>query len=620
MRNGARRRTAGLVALCCVAAGCGTSATVVAGAQRLEVPDPAPGTVNVALLRFDLDVGTPVPVLHRANGYRPPKTAVFVAGVAPDPTLPNGYVGLVAVADFKGAGQQGQRRTKAAVSATQEFSIEFAGDAAYARNEVASYEGLGKHGNWTVSWYSAPGSPQQVAQDGSRLLDEIASQLQGSASPALLAALAGQPAPPVSAAGPGAAPEENPIPSGVVRGSLFAGAVAGAIAGSRATAGSGSFAGSGSLAAGSGAPSPLASWAQALLFPSTATGPAGTVPGESQGSTPSGTPPDQPPGSPSPTPGMPTPTPTPTPSPSPTPTPTRPPGPVVTATVVTVDRGPGAAEPGTVVNVSTSCPSGAAMTGGGAIAASPSGENVSHGLVLVDAMPAGASGSASSFWGVGATAASGAVADAVTEDFVVCLVDLVNGSLTNVVVSATAPGPSATTPVVTATATCPSGTVLVGGGGGVQAPAGAVPSVTLTASFPSTPRGSVLTSGGPSSWSAVGVAGPGASGATTSASALCIAPGTIAASQIVSAAGPVPPAATRPALVIASCPAGSLLLSGGFAIDGASPTEAHVRGSYPSDASGFPVSDAPVAGSWSSIVESDGPGPSTSTVFALCSG
>ena len=174
--------------------------------------------------------------------------------------------------------------------------------------------------------------------------------------------------------------------------------------------------------------------------------------------------------------------------------------------------------------------------------------------------------------------------------------------------------------MVTATATCPSGTVLVGGGGGVQAPAGTAPSVTLTASFPSTPRGSVLTSGGPSSWSAVGVAGPGASGATTSASALCIAPGTIAAPQIVSAAAPVPPGGTGPALVTASCPVGSLLLSGGFSIDGGPVPDAHVRGSYPSDASGFPVSDAPVAGSWSSLVESDGTTPATSTVFALCAG
>jgi hypothetical protein len=598
------------VALCCFAAGCGTAATVVAGAQSLEVPDPAPGTINVALLRFDLDVGTPVPVLRRANGYRPPKTAVFVAGVAPDPTLANGYVGLVAIADFKGAGQQGQRRTKAGVSATQEFSIEFAGDAAYARNEVASYEGLGKHGNWTVSWDSAPNgtsATERVAQDGSRLLDEIASQLQGSTSPALLAALAGQPPPPVSAAGPGGAPGENPIASGVVGGSLFAGAVAGAVAGSRSVA-------------GSGAVSPLAAGAQPLLFPSTATGPAGPISGEPRGSSPpvpSGMPSDQPP---SPAPGTPTPAPSPRPSPTPGPSPTPPPGPVVTATVVTVDRGPGAADPGTVLNVSTSCPGGSAMTGGGAIAASPSGENASRGLVLVDAMPVGPSGSASSFWGVGAAPASGAVADAVTEDFVVCLVDLVNGSLTNVVVAAAAPGPSASSPVVTATATCPAGTVLVGGGGGVQVPAGSAPSVTLTASFPSTPRGGILTSGGPSSWSAVGVAGPGASGATTSASALCVAAGTIATPQIVTATAPVPPPATGPALVTASCPAGSLLLSGGFAVTGGPVADAHVRGSYPSDAGGFPASDAPVAGSWSSIAESDGPSPSTSTVFALCAG
>jgi hypothetical protein len=254
------------------------------------------------------------------------------------------------------------------------------------------------------------------------------------------------------------------------------------------------------------------------------------------------------------------------------------------------------------------------------MAASPSGENASRGLVLVDAMPVGASGSASSFWGVGAAPASGPVADAVTEDFVVCLVDLVNGSLTNVVVSATAPGPSASSPVVTATATCPAGTVLVGGGGGVQAPAGAAPSVTLTASFPSTPRGNVLTSGGPSSWSAVGVAGLGASGATTSASALCIAPGTIGTPQIVSVAAPVPPAATGPALVTTSCPSGSLLLSGGFAVDGGPVPDAHVRGSYPSDASGLPVSNAPVGGSWTSLVESDGSTPATATVFALCAG
>jgi hypothetical protein len=88
----------------------------------------------------------------------------------------------------------------------------------------------------------------------------------------------------------------------------------------------------------------------------------------------------------------------------------------------------------------------------------------------------------------------------------------------------------------------------------------------------------------------------------------------------VSAAAPVAPGGTGPSLVTASCPAGSLLLSGGFAIDGASTPAAHVRGSYPSDAGGFPVSDAPVAGSWSSLVEGDGTTPATSTVFALCAG
>jgi hypothetical protein len=99
---------------------------------------------------------------------------------------------------------------------------------------------------------------------------------------------------------------------------------------------------------------------------------------------------------------------------------------------------------------------------------------------------------------------------------------------------------------------------------------------------------------------------------------LCVASGTIATPRVATATSPVPSTAA-PAVATATCPAGTLLLSGGFRIDGTPRPDAHVRGSYPSASDGSPVSDAPVAGSWTSIAEGDGATPAVSTVFAVCS-
>ena len=75
----------------------------------------------------------------------------------------------------------------------------------------------------------------------------------------------------------------------------------------------------------------------------------------------------------------------------------------------------------------------------------------------------------------------------------------------------------------------------------------------------------------------------------------------------------------------ASCPAGKVLLGGGADTDlnGGTPQwGVHLRGTYPSDASGHPPgANGTSADSWTASVEDGGqaaPGTS-STVFAVCS-
>ena len=173
-----------------VSCGPATRDLAAAGAQQVGIADPAPGTVNVALVGFDLDAGTPPPVLRVLTPYPLSGGEAFLAGIAPDPTLPNGFVGLAAIASFPGPGTAKQRRAQVKVAASQEFSIKFAGNATYGAADVASYPAVLSHGPWQVSWLKGREVPAALG-GGTGALDQILALLRGAPAPQLLAALSG---------------------------------------------------------------------------------------------------------------------------------------------------------------------------------------------------------------------------------------------------------------------------------------------------------------------------------------------------------------------------------------------------------------------------------------------
>ncbi len=142
------------------------------------------------------------------------------------------------------------------------------------------------------------------------------------------------------------------------------------------------------------------------------------------------------------------------------------------------------------------------------------------------------------------------------------------------------------------TATCPTGTVVLGGGA-LASPAGST-SFKPIGSYPSTADGTMVADGArtPRSWTAVGSTGGNADpAAVTTAYAICALPlGARTTVTRVDAAGP--PASSTSATVSASCPAGSTLVGGGVNVDnpgGMLQGGIHLRGSYPSTATGAPA-------------------------------
>lgn len=549
--------------------------------------------MNVAVLAFDLDAGVPPPLLREVRRYQPPASSVLVAGVATDPTLANGYLAVVAIADFGGADLPARpvtaARAGAVITADQGFSIAFAGDAGHAAGELTSDQALTQHGPWGLIWDRAgspggpTGGPPPPVLDGTRLLDEVLAEVRGAASPTLVAALSGQP-PPAGGTAPAAGPAA--VPAGV------------------ATHPPGVAGGRGPLdarTAGNPGRAVLAAPpASSLASPSAGPG-AGTAP--------------SPEPSPAPQAGSPPGT---EPAPSPTPAPAAlPPAASVVAGTASVQLTPGAAS-----SVTVACPAGTVLTGGGAIADAAAGEASAGGLVLADAGPgpatADAAGDASA-WDVAPQVRSQPVA-AELRALAVCMA---NGPVTNLAVGAQVAGPSPGAPV-TATATCPDGQVAIGGGGSATADPQTSPTgawLGLAASYPSDAQGNPAASD-PSSWSVTAVSGAiSPLNAVTTAYVLCFRAGRVPVIQVMAAGAPAAASPGTPAVAVASCPAGSLLVSGGFRAGGdRAGSGPGVRASYPSLLSGVPVLDGP-AGSWTAIAEADaGTTAAVPSALALCAG
>jgi hypothetical protein len=187
------------------------------------------------------------------------------------------------------------------------------------------------------------------------------------------------------------------------------------------------------------------------------------------------------------------------------------------------------------------------------------------------------------------------------------------------------PGPSETFTGKLATVTCPAGTRLLSGG--ARTTPGTVGSLKPNGSFPSNGSGAPVLSGlNPASWTAAGLNGgqpPNAN--TTHGFAICTAPGAATPTVAVqNARVDGPENASTGTQVTTTCPDGTVLLGGGgwisdrFALPGSQGD--HLTGSFPSDASGTPVTSGP-ASSWtaSSHVGGTYSGPLTTTdVWAMC--
>jgi len=127
----------------------------------------------------------------------------------------------------------------------------------------------------------------------------------------------------------------------------------------------------------------------------------------------------------------------------------------------------------------------------------------------------------------------------------------------------------------------------------------------------------------PTSWSAYGSAGaPNPATQVTTAFAVCSTDATVQ-TQVARADSAGPQAASTFTTSAVACASGTLL-DGGVSADlnGATPQQGvHLRGSYPSDASGSPLGNGSLnPGSWGAVVQAGGQStPGTNVhVFALC--
>jgi uncharacterized repeat protein (TIGR01451 family) len=298
------------------------------------------------------------------------------------------------------------------------------------------------------------------------------------------------------------------------------------------------------------------------------------------------------------------------------------------STQVATATQPMADAPGTATTAVAPCASGALVGGGIELGRVSDTATPNNGLKVNGSMPSDAAGNPAtngstdpSDWaaigGYGGQSESG---DQVTA-FALCAT---GGPTHTEVVTATVAGESTqgNLPLV-ATATCPTGSTLIGGGA-LGTPA-SEPSFKPIASYPSDVSGTAATDGtqGPTSWSAYGSAGQiNTAIQVVTAFALCATNGGVSTTVArVDATGPQTGSTYTTSTV--SCPSGTLL-GGGFAVDGAGtqPQQGvHLRGSYPSDATGAPAGDGSANPTdWTAIVQAGGQNtPGTNVhVFALC--
>jgi hypothetical protein len=281
------------------------------------------------------------------------------------------------------------------------------------------------------------------------------------------------------------------------------------------------------------------------------------------------------------------------------------------------------------------CPTGTKLVGGGIQVGKtpPATTTPTNGLKVNGTYPSGAgaipvtnSAVNPRFW----TAAGGFGGQSETGDqvtsFAVCATVGPIGSAVRLVVVAAVNGPVAPATTASVTATCPAGTEVVGGGA-LGTPASST-SFKPVGSFPSDASGNMVPNGthNPQSWTAVGSAGGMANPANvTTAFAVCSAPALLP-TTVVRMDAPGPQLANTFLTVPATCSLGSKVLSGGVNVDNSSgPLQegVHLRGSYPSDAAGNPVSNGAVnPTTWTGIVQAGGQNtPNTvAHVFAVCAG
>ena len=285
----------------------------------------------------------------------------------------------------------------------------------------------------------------------------------------------------------------------------------------------------------------------------------------------------------------------------------------------------------TAINVTASCPSDTTLVGGGAFLQKipPDTTVPGNGLKINGTVPSDASGnpvtnnaSTPSNW----TAVAGFGGQGDTGDQASAFADCATGgpTATTVIVSGSV-GTSIqnNAPIIT-TATCPSGTQLLSGGALGVPPS--EPSFKPIASYPSDATGNPVADGAvnPSSWSAYGSAGQAAADEQVTAYAVCSTDPTVTV-QVARVDATGPQTGSTFTTTTAPCVAGDRLLGGGVLADqgvNITPQQGvHLRGSYPSDASGTAVTDGtlnPIA--WTGILQAGGvatPG-TQARVFALC--